>query len=242
MKNTKLKLDPLSIFSHELKTPLSSLKLGLDIIKKRPGSKQNEDILNLMEEELNNLIEFINTQLDLKLIQEKQDLLKFQWDFWINPLSKALSTCHLPAKQKNITFKINNQTEIPKQKEFEIFMDPQWMSQVLINLLSNALKFSPKNTTIFIDYKLLPNNTFQCSVTDEGERLSEKDSFKLFETYYTGTQKEGIKGTGLGLALVKAVVENHGGSIQAFPSKEAGKGSVFSFFIPKIRTLKKTAA
>ena len=242
MKHIKLKLDPLSIFSHELKTPLSSLKLGLDIIKKHPGSKQNEDILNLMEEELNNLIEFINIQLDLRLIQKNQDLLRFQWSFWTHTLSKALSTCHLPAEQKNITFKINNHPKIPKQQDFKIFMDPQWITQVLINLLSNALKFSPANATVFIDYKLLPDNIFQCSITDEGEKILEKDSFKLFEAHYTGAQREGIKGTGLGLALVKAIVEEHGGSVQAFPSKEANKGNVFSFCIPKVRTFKKPAA
>lgn len=252
MKNKKLYLDPIALFSHELKSPLSALKIGLEIVMQNPESKENKKILCLMEEELSNLIDFINCQLDLKLIKEKKDLLEFQWHSWKQALLKALNSCRLPASRKNIVFKVNNHSDpqvgdsslkhsqilLKGQKDFEVFMDAKWISQVLSNFLSNSLKFSPKGGTVFIDYKLCPVTGLQCSITDEGEGFFEKDSSRLFEAFYKGSGT----GTGLGLALVKALIESHKGSVQAFPSKEEGKGAVFSFWIPKAREIQKKAS
>ena len=242
MKNTKLNLNPIEVFSHELKSPLSSLKMSLNIIKKNPASPESKQALLLMEEELNGLIDFIHTQLDLKLIKEKKDLLKFQWSLWKPSLLKSLNSCRLLAREKNISFQINGQSDIDRQKDFEIFMDSQWVTQVLINLLSNALKFSPKDSRVFIDYEFLQEGVFLCAVTNEGERFPEEDSNKLFEAFYTRTSKMGDKGTGLGLTLAKMIIERHGGSIKAFSSKEDGRGAVFSFTLPKARTVNNPAA
>lgn len=252
MENKKLYLDPLTLFSHELKNPLSALKIGLEIVMQNPESKENKKILRLMDEELNSLIDFINCQLDLKLIKEKKDLLEFQWYSWKYTLLKALSSCRLPADKKNIVFKINNQsipqfteahlercqTFFKRQKDFEVFMDAKWISQVLSNFFSNSLKFSPEGGTVFIDYELCPEKGLKCFITDEGKGFFEKNSSRLFEAFYT----EKGTGAGLGLALVKALVESHGGSVEAFASKETDKGAVFSFWIPKARKMQKKAS
>lgn len=242
MGNIKLELDPLSLFSHEIKTPLNTLKMGLDIIGKNPNSKDNREIIRLMEEELSYLTDFINGYLDFRLLKDKKDLMKFQWGSWKEVLFKALDSFQIPAQRNNVLFKVNNRS--PKdfgEKDYEIFMDSRWMVQVLKNLLSNGLKFSPENSTLFIDYEYLPHEGLQCAVTDEGEGFSEKESSRLFELFYTkplSSQKE-EKGTGLGLAIVKTIVENHGGFVKASPSKEVGRGAVFSFCIPKVRPAKR---
>lgn len=250
MKSKKLHLDPIALFSHELKSPLSALKIGLEIVLQNPESKENKKILRLMEEDLDNLLHFINSQLDLKLIKEKKDLLEFRWRSWKSALLKALVSCRLPANKKNIVFKINNRS-IPQiaesslerlqnllkgQKDFEVFMDAAWVSQVLSNFLSNSFKFSPQGGTVFIDYKLCPVQGLWCSIIDEGKGFAEKDSPRLFEAFYKGNGT----GTGLGLALVKALIESHGGSVEAF-SENSG-GAVFSFRIPKAREIQKKAS
>ena len=242
MKDIKLELDPLSLFSHEIKTPLNTLKIGLDIIRKNPDSKDNQEIIRLMEEELNYLTDFINGYLDFRLLKNKKTLMKFQWSSWKDTLSKALDSFQIPAQQKNVLFKVNNRS--PKEfgeKDYEVFMDSRWMVQVLKNLLSNGLKFSPENSTLFIDYEYLSDKGLQCAVTDEGEGFSEKESLKLFELFYTkpSVLQQESKGTGLGLAIVKTIVENHGGFVKASPSKEVGRGAVFFFCIPKARPAKR---
>ena len=252
MKNKKLHLDPISLFSHELKSPLSALKIGLEILSQNPESKENKKILRLMEEELNSLLHFINSQLDLKLIKEKKDLLEFEWCSWKDALLKALTSFRLPADKKEIVLKINSHsipkiTESPlehlqvllkEQKDFEVFMDAAWMSKLLSNFFSNSFKFSPKGGTVFIDYKLCSVKGLQCSITDEGKGFGEKDGSHLFEAFY----KESGTGTGLGLTLVKALIESHGGSVEALSSKEKGRGAVFSFWIPKAREMQKKAS
>lgn len=252
MNNKKLHLDPIALFSHELKSPLSALKIGLEIVLQNPESKKNKKTLRLMAEELNNILHFINSQLDLKLIEEKKDLLEFKWRSWKSALLKALISCRLPADEKNIVFKINSQF-IPQiaesslerlqsllkgQKDFEVFMDAAWVSQVLSNFLSNSFKFSPQGGTVFIDYRLCPVKGLQCSLMDEGKGFAEKDSSRLFEAFYKGSGT----GAGLGLALVKALIESHGGSVGAFSSRENSRGAVFSFWIPKAREMQKKAS
>ena len=244
MENIKLKLDPLSLFSHEIKTPLNTLKMGLDIIRKNPGSKESQEICRLMEEELNYLTDFINSYLNFHLLKDKKDLMEFQWSSWKDTLSKAVDSFQISAQKKNIVFEVKDQSpEGFRQKDYEVFMDSRWMIQVLRNLLSNGLNFSPENSTICIDYEYLPREGLQCSITDEGRGFPEKDSARLFEAFYTRSSslKKEAKGTGLGLAIVKTIVENNGGFVKAFSSKEVGKGAVFSFYIPKARTSKQSS-
>ena len=238
-KNTgKWNPDPLSLFSHELKTPLSTLKMGLDLLKKNPAAPKNKKTLQLMEEELNWLIAFIENQLDFKLLKEKKDLLKQEWSCWKPSLSSALRSCRLNARGKNILFQVNGNEEMSGLADFEVFMDPEWMTQALKNLLFNALRFAPENSRIFIDYRLLPEGELECSVTDEGQGFSEKDQSRLFEMFYTGEEPRGRERAGLGLAIVKTIVEAHGGSVKAFSSKETGKGASFRVQIPKVRAKK----
>ena len=241
MKNKKWQIDPISLFSHELKTPLSSLKLGLSLLEK--DFNKHKHLLYLMIEEVDKAIDFITDNLDLRFIQQKKDLFQFAWKQWPPLLKTSCLALQQIAKKQNVTFNI----KALKQQNFEILMDSSWMICVLKNILSNAVLFSPKNSTVVIEYSFDNKKGFVCLVKDSGPGIS--DAKQIFNSFYTLTPSSGtttkqrqksVKNTGLGLSIAKAIVERHGGSISAFsiPNK---KGAVFRFVLPQVRPIKQVA-
>jgi len=233
MTDKKWKIDPISLFSHELKTPLSSLKMGLSLLEKDFGRHKN--ILPLMKDEVGKMIDFVTDNLDLRFIQKKRDLFQKEWKNFRPILSKVCSSLKLITQEENISF----QTKETEGENFELFIDSSWISRLLENLLSNAIQFSPKNSRIFIEYGLNRKKAFFCSIEDEGTGLS--DSRKVFDLFYKSSvpSKKHIKNTGLGLSIAKAIVETHGGGIKAFSKNQ--KGATFYFTIPQVRLLRQSA-
>ena len=234
MKDKDWKIDPISLFSHELKTPLSSLQMGLELLEK--DFEKYKELLPLIKSELKGIIEFITDNLDLRFIQEKKELLQPEWESFGKVLSKACSSFEFITQKENIRFDIKTDNKL----DFEVFMDSEWIICLLKNLLSNAINFSPKNSTIFIEYGFKDKSSFICSIRDQGPGLD--DNQKVFELFYktAAKPKQGLKNTGLGLSIAKAIVTAQGGQISAF-SEFQGKGSVFCFTLPKARILKQTA-
>ncbi len=234
MKHKHWKIDPISLFSHELKTPLSSLKLGLALLKK--DFEKYKDILYLMMDEVDDMIDFITDNLDLRYIEEKKDLFQFEWKSFEPVLSKACSSFRLTAQRENIRFHIDQ----PKSDNFELFMDSSWVHCLLKNLLSNAIKFSPKDSYIFMEYSFNNQEGFVFSIKDEGQGISDPD--KVFDPFYRNSLpvKKDIKNTGLGLSITKAIVKAHGGEISAFANPHT-KGSTFRFTLPSVRTIRQSA-
>ena len=233
MEDKDWKIDPLSLFSHELKTPLSSLKLGLSLLEK--DFEEHKKLLPLMQSELEGMIDFITDNLDLRFIQKKKDMFQWEWRDFNSLLSKSCASFKLIAQKRNVVFEV----ERPKP-EPELFVDVSWMLRLLGNLLSNALKFSPKSGKIFIKYALDDKKrAFVCSIRDEGPGLT--DSKKVFDLFYKNPAGKTGQSSGLGLGISKAIIEAHGGSLSA-SSGDEGKGSLFRFILPKARLLKPSAA
>ena len=224
MKDNHWKIDPISLFSHELKTPLSSIRLGLALLEK--DFKKNKSMLPLVMGEVDKMIDFITDNLDLRYIQEKKDLFQFEWKVFEPVLSKVCSSLSLTAQAENIAFCIKK----PKPTVFEVFMDPSWINRLLENLLSNAIKFSPKNSKIFIEYSCNGKEGFVFFIRDEGQGVP--DDKKVFDPFYKTSSSLGknLKNTGLGLSIAKAIVESHGGSISAFSESQV-KGTSFRFCV-----------
>ena len=230
MRSKKLKIEPISLFSHELKTPLSSLKLSLHLLEQNCKSEKDKKIIKIMQEEIDQMGQFICNHLDLKILQGNKELINFEWYPWNEIISKVLKTFQLISREKNITLKVDSDSE------FEAFIDPTWLSQALENLLSNAIKFSLKNTTVFINYKLKTTG-FECSVTNQGE---DSENFKNLLFKPEKEKQFFLKSTGLGLTIAKTIIENHGGSL-SFHSNKDKKETKFSFFIPKAQPIKQSA-
>jgi Amt family ammonium transporter len=175
------------------------------------------------------LLNLINDILDLSKIESgkmKLQLVQF-------PLSVALEEIALTIRpliqKKNITlcFEHDRQIEI-------ITADQGKLRQIVLNLVSNAIKFSPENTSITIR-TVLRDKHVEISVADRGIGIKAEDIPKLFQTFYQldGSHSRKHEGTGLGLALTKKLVELHGGKV--WVESEFGQGSTFVFSLPMIR-------
>ena len=221
----------LANMSHELRTPLNSI-LGLSesLLEQRRGSlNQNQQkSLQLIESSGRHLLDLINDILDLSKIEAGM------FDFYPQPISvdefcrSCLAFVKTQALKKSITV-----TYIQDPFVSQIFADPRRLKQMLINLLTNAVKFTSENGSVVLRVNAeLEQDRIQFSVIDNGIGIAAEDLKKLFLPFVQvdSSLTRQYEGTGLGLALVQKLTDLHGGSVQV--ESEIGKGSRFTINIP----------
>ncbi|EMI68674.1 PAS domain-containing sensor histidine kinase [Leptospira noguchii] len=227
-KANKAKSEFLANMSHELRTPLNSI-IGFSRLMQFPeGMERENQYLDLIFHSGVHLLNIINDILDLSRIEaDKLVLNESNFD-----LKELISTSVEMILGEAITKKIEMTFEFfPKDANFEIKADPKRIRQVILNLLGNAIKFTGSNGEILITLNKLENN-FQLSVQDSGIGIPKEEISKIFETFYQvkGEDRAAYEGSGLGLPIVKKIVEAHHGSIEV--ESELGKGSKFIVFLP----------
>ncbi len=228
---TRLKDEFLASMSHELRTPLNAI-LGLSEALKEEvygelTQKQHKS-LTTIEQSGKHLLELINDILDLSKIESGK------MELQVTPVSVE-SLCHVSltfvtqlAHQKNIKL---NSTIAPYLGDIEV--DARRIQQVLINLLSNAVKFTPEGGEVSLEAEAdVEGEVLRLSVVDTGIGIAQENLDKLFKPFVQldSSLSRRYAGTGLGLALVRRIVELHGGSISL--ESEVGKGSRFTVTLP----------
>ena len=213
--------------AHELRTPLSVLQANIEAMQDGVLEKSPENLESLHQETvtLARLIEDLRT---LSLAESGQ--LKFNLK---TTDMKELSTKVVEGMQTQFDSKrISLSLEAPEILT-PVTVDPDRIEQVIRNLLSNALHYTPEGGRVTI--RLVPDaGGLTASVTDTGIGVPQDDFPHLFERFYRvdRSRTRSTGGTGLGLAIVKQLVEAHGGHVSA--TSEVGKGSSFSFHLPGI--------
>ena len=220
----------LANMSHELRTPLNAIlgysELMADGAYGEPSEKML-GILKRLEANGKHLLGLINDVLDLSKIEAGQLVLELS-DYSLQDVAQTVrSTLEPLAADKKLAFKLELAPELPAGHG-----DGRRLTQVLINLVGNAIKFTDAGE---IAIKAETNNgAFHVSVRDTGPGISAADQAKLFQEFQQAdnaiTKKKG--GTGLGLAISKRIIEMHGGKI--WVELQVGKGSTFSFTLPVI--------
>lgn len=226
LKNEKkylLDIDLLSFVSHELKTPLSILKLNVEMLKKQIPPEQKK-IIEIMNTEVDWMIQFISDTLDMKKIDNtiNLNLSWYKWNHWVQKIQNSLeNTVNLYKGNLKLHF---------SDKETEVYMDPFYIKQVLLNLVLNAIEHSPKNSTVEISWEQTKNKKLKIQVTDQGPGITPDSGNKIFEPFYKEREKTNhlIKGSGLGLTIAKKIIQAHGESISAF-NRPKNKGATFAF-------------
>jgi PAS domain S-box-containing protein len=225
----RMKTELVSMVAHELRSPLTSIsgfsELLLDPTVNR---EQSEEYATIILKESNRLSELINKFLDISKIEAGKSQAKKVPMQIRDVVDKVLDVNLHQAEKKGIVVSVKLSSNLPL-----VLGDPDMLEQVVLNLFTNAVKYSAENTAIEIRLKERESEVL-IEVEDNGYGISEKSQQRLFEKFYRVTDNEKVReitGTGLGLALVKEIVEIHGGSI-AVQSK-LGEGSTFSFTIPK---------
>jgi signal transduction histidine kinase len=227
-----MKQDFVSGVTHELRSPLTSIMMYIDLFFKGATGELNEKqkkFLNIMKNSSKRLNSFINDLLDIAKIERgKMELVKEPLNI-TTILRETIQLFTVQADEKNIIIVTKIQENIPV-----ISADQNKIRQILNNLLSNAIKFTPEKGTITVEVK---NNGeyVQVSVGDTGMGVPPDDLEKIFNKFeqVKGVRNRiaGSKGTGLGLAIVKAIVQLHKGDI--WVESIMGKGSTFYFTLPK---------
>ncbi|MDI6758960.1 MAG: ATP-binding protein [Candidatus Omnitrophota bacterium] len=228
-KISRRKTDFVSSVSHELRTPLTSIKGYAAILL---AGKLGEVPLAVWErlEKINRhsdeLVHMVNDMLDISRIESGREIMKFETQDLKILVEKVadLLLVQLKDKQIELNVDISDNTK-------EVFVDVNQIERVFINIVGNAIKFTPSGGKIFIfAFKL--NRQIQVDITDTGSGIPEEALEAIFEEFYRVDNpiNQQVKGTGLGLALVKHIVEAHSGKIWA--KSKVGFGSTFSFTLP----------
>ncbi|MBD2163371.1 response regulator [Calothrix membranacea FACHB-236] len=227
----RLKDEFLANMSHELRTPLNSI-LGMSelLLEEVFGSltERQRQFLQTVEKSGEHLLELINDILDLSKIESGKMELQLA-SISIPPLCESsLNFVKQQARQKQI--QLNCQID---DNVTEIQADERRLLQVLVNLLANAVKFTPEGGSVRLEVKMhLPEQTVEFQVIDTGIGIAAADMNKLFQPFVQldSSLSKRYPGTGLGLSLVRRIVDLHGGSIRV--ESELGKGSCFSVILP----------
>lgn len=233
---SKIKSDFVSVVSHELRTPLTSIRESISLILDGEAGEINTEqlkFLRIAEKNIERLSNLISDILDFSKLESGTVSVNPRKVDINSVIANVYETLYPAIQEKMLTVKMEFDRDLP-----EIWIDPEKISQVITNILGNAIKFSPVGGNIWIMSRSLildGKEQIDVSIRDSGPGIPSENIPKLFIPFSQLesplTRKSG--GTGLGLAISKNIVELHGGSIGV--SSELGKGSEFYFRIPIYR-------
>jgi signal transduction histidine kinase len=228
----QLRSDFISMLSHEIRTPLTSIRESVNMIEEQvmgPINDRQRKFLEIAGSEIGRICDLLNHLMQASRLEP--GALKLNYDAvdtyaLVDACIESLKPS-IEAKQVEVT------TEIPEDIP-DVLGDPQYLRQVFLNLIGNAVKFSDPQTRIWIRAGFPDiNNRLTFSVVDTGPGILEEDLGNLFNKFYRATTvREHLDGVGLGLSITKNIVEAHGGTIWA--ESRVGQGTTFSFTLPTV--------
>jgi signal transduction histidine kinase len=227
----KLKSDMISLMSHELRTPITSINGFAELLMNDETiPAESREFLSIINNESQRLSRMINTFLAVTQLEaaDKQEVLKIPLK--LDDVVKETLASLLPvAKRKRIRL-----VEQPAQRLPPVAADRSLITQVVTNLVGNAIKYSPERTVVTVS-TALEADTVRLCVEDRGYGIPPEAVDRVWEKFYRVArdgQEKDEESTGLGLSFVREVVEQHGGTVAL--ESEVGRGSKFSFTLPRL--------
>ncbi len=226
----RMKTEFIGNVSHELRTPITSIKSYVDTLCNH-GEKLDPDIyrefLQIIDTEADRLMFLVNDVLELSQVEEASRELELQPVDLRDTAEYAMRAVNLMAKDRNIEMALKSEDDVPVTK-----INQESIERVLINLLTNAIKYTPIGGKIEVSVKYVKKANEVCvAITDTGIGIPEECLDQIFDRFYRVERKvHTIKGTGLGLTIVKKIVEKHNGRVTV--ESTLGRGSTFSVFLP----------
>jgi signal transduction histidine kinase len=227
-ETTRLKTEFVHNISHEFKTPLTLIRLYSETLQ-RKNNLRNEDRLEAYEiitKESERLSHLIDNVLDFSRIEMGRKEFDFKRGHLAQNVRDTLESYRYHLEKKGFSIKEEIASDLP-----EMNFDEEAMASVLINLMSNAMKFSPQQKEVVVRLSK-ENENAVLQVADKGVGISRKEISRIFNRFYRSKSDivSETRGSGLGLTLVKHIIDAHGGRIEV--DSELGKGSVFSVILP----------
>ncbi|HEX9290157.1 MAG TPA: ATP-binding protein [Anaeromyxobacteraceae bacterium] len=228
----RLKSNFLATMSHELRTPLTSVIGYSEMMLEGLGgplTAEQREYLGIIMEKGENLLQLITSILDITKIEAGRVRLVLSEVELGHLIRDAVSTVLPHARKKGLTLHCDpTAAGMPK-----VHADREKVRQCLINLVSNAVKFTPSGGTVTVGAKELPGDRIALYVTDTGIGISEDHLARVWDVFYQvdGSSTREYGGAGLGLAIVKSFVEAHGGEVEVHSTPNGG--STFSMVFPR---------
>jgi len=229
-KANVLKSDFVNHVSHELRTPLTSIKAYVETLTANAHDVnfvQRGEFLEIVNKETNRLIRIVNDILDVTKIEFGQRAMSRTGLDLRAIVDDAVSVLSPALRERDMRVAVDVASDLPR-----IEGDPDLLKQVFINLLTNAIKYSARGTTITVGSREEAVNVV-VFVADQGVGIPKDEVGSVFDKYFRARSQRDSKleGLGLGLAIVKNIIEQHGGSIRV--ESMEGKGSTFTFTLPR---------
>ncbi len=215
----------IATISHELKTPISTIKASIHLLENTqtgPINTEQKQLIESIKEDSNRLLKITSELLQLSQVETGNIQLSIQQSDPSTIIQYALEAVRITADQKQVRLEVKTDGSMPSVRA-----DTEKTAWVLINLLTNAIRYSPEKSTVLITVKKDKEaDTVSFSVKDVGQGINEKYRDKIFTRYFQipGSSKSG---TGLGLAISKEFIEAQGGKIEV--ESGPGTGSTFTF-------------
>lgn len=230
----RMKQEVVAMVSHDLRSPLTSIQAMFDLLEAGALGQLNdkgEDKIRRSSASLNRLISMINDLLDMEKLESGMFELELTDVDFRTLAAHALEAVQISAEQKKIQLQVD-------KSEAKVYCDGDRIVRVLINFLSNSIKFSPENSTVRLAISQI-DHAMQIDVVDQGKGIPSDKLETIFERFKQVERADETTkgGSGLGLAICKAIVEAHHGSIGA--ASEIGQGSTFWIRLPNKKSNEK---
>ncbi len=225
----KMRTEFVANASHELRTPLTSVRGFVETLRNGVLEKEPEkarEFLQIIDEETKRISDLVDDMLQLATIEEHEDTLPSESVDLKEVIERAVEIYHPQAQQKNLTIKTELAPGLPT-----IPGDEHLLSQVFINLIDNAVKYTEEGEIEVGAYQ--EGNRLIVTVADTGKGIAPKHLSRIFERFFRvdkSRSSEFGSSTGLGLSIVKHVVEKHGGEVSV--SSKPAEGTVFTVILP----------
>ena len=225
-ESERLRSAILDSVTHEFRTPLTSIKASITSLMSNTGLSADDrrELMTVINEESDRLNRLVGEAAEVAQLESHEFHLDLQ-DCRLNDLVQAALE-----GVKQVMGRHPVDTRVPK--DITVRLDADRIKEVLVQLLENAAKYSPPESPIRITAELQPGGgNLELTVADQGVGIDDMEQALIFDKFYRGkNQRYRVQGTGMGLAIVKAIVEAHGGKISV--TSQLGAGSVFHIILP----------
>ena len=224
-ESERLKSVFLDAITHDLKTPLTSIKVSVTdlLYDLETDREQRKELLTIIDEECDRINRLVSEASEIARLESGQVKLNLVSYSVGELISAALADCRCGSSNREICVDVNH-------LDSRLFVDLSLAKRVLVHLINNAQLYSSPGQPIRITTKK-HNKFYSISVADQGPGIEAEEIDHIFEKFYRGkNQRNRVQGTGMGLPIAKTIVEAHGGTIRVASCVE--QGSVFTFSLP----------
>jgi signal transduction histidine kinase len=219
--------------THELKTPITSIRLYLETLQKRNVEEEKrQHFYGIMLEDTDRLLRTVEQVLKASSVAQKKDVQKFR-PIEVEPVLRECM--NLVTTRHHLATEALHWAKEPSPGEhYTVLGELEELRTAFLNILDNAVKYSRDDVDVAVDLVAPSIDRLEIRVTDKGIGIQRGDLKRVFKRFYRATNP-GVKGSGLGLFIVRAIAKRHGGKVTAF-SEGAGRGTTVTIDLPRVFT------